>query len=342
MNERPTPSDSRPDPRSRNGSGGSEASSAHSSRPFARGGSEATRSFRAQRGAPRSAPGPWRPRRASDSERQRLRAPASVATDWGPKLAGVFSRRASPRTGGRSSRYSAKLAGVSTQWERWERSDPVFPSAARRPAIGPRAVATAPSERQRAPAPASASERRHGLGAEARGGIQRSSRGYQRNGSGGSAATRSFRAQRGAPRSAPGPWRPRRASASERQRLRAPASVATDWGPKLAGVFSEARGGINAMGAVGAQRPGLSERSEAPRDRPPGRGDRAERAPASASACERQRASPRTGGRSSRGYSAKLAGVFSELAGVFSQRASPRTGGRSSRGYSISRRRPPG
>ncbi len=173
--------------------------------------------------APRSASGPWRPRRASASERTRLRAPASVATDWGPKLAGV-------------------LASAAT---RSLRAKPA------RPAIGLRAVATAPSERQRANAPASASERRHGLGAEARGGIQ------ARNGGVGAQRPGICGRSPRAPRSASGPWRPRRASASERTRLRAPASVATDWGPKLAGVFrasaSERRHGLGAEARGGIQ-----------------------------------------------------------------------------------------
>ena len=53
-----------------------------------------------------------------------------------------------------------------------ERSDPVFAGEPARPAIGLRAVGDCAERVQRATAPASASERRHGLGVEARGGIR--------------------------------------------------------------------------------------------------------------------------------------------------------------------------
>ena len=242
------------------------------------GGSEATRSFRAKR-----------PGLCERSEAPRDRPPSrgDSAGASAASQAPASASEQSPRIGGRSLRgYPGQ------QWERWERSDPVFPSEARRPAIGLRAAATAPKRAQRARRPRAPASSRRGLGAEACGGIQAS------NGSGGSEATRSFRAKRGAPRSASEPRRQRRSERSEpgaRERQRA---VAADWGPKLAGVSRPA------MGAVGAKRPGLSERSEAPRDRPPSRGDSAEASAASQAPASASEQSPRIGGRSLRGYPA--------------------------------------
>src|SRR5215217_1658434 len=165
--------------------------------------------------------GAKRPGLSERSEAPRDRPPSrgDSAEASAASQAPASASELSPWIGGRSSR------GYEAQWERWERSDPVFPSEARRPAIGLRAAATAPKRAQRARRPRAPASCRRGLGAEARGGMKR-------NGSGGSEATRSFRAKRGAPRSASEPRRQRRSERSEpgaRERQRA---VAADRGPK--------------------------------------------------------------------------------------------------------------
>ena len=113
--------------------------------------------------------------------------PSNAMGAEGAKRPGLCERssRARDRPGGHDGRRSrerseqsvvgrVEIAGVSTQWERGSEATRSLRAKPRAPrsASGARA-ATAPSERSRANAPASASERRHGTrGPRARGGIK--------------------------------------------------------------------------------------------------------------------------------------------------------------------------